>query len=134
MSKIVLEANKRRASCNVCNRQSKNQNGLKDFTCFSCGLSYTHEGTVDWTLRISKKKLYDEFYDKGIKLTDREVDVIFASCFTISNRKDIKLRPTFQSMVALAIDAHLKKGTKSTMLTRDTGLVTPDGRKVEKEI
>lgn len=134
MSKTILEANKRRSSCAVCNRQSSQEGGLVDFTCYSCGISYTNQGTVDWSLQISKKKLHDEFQDKGIKLTDKEVDMIFAACFTMANNKKNKIRPTFQSLLAIAIESVKAKGTKGLVLTRDTGIITADGKKIHKEL
>ena len=134
MSKIIYEQNKKRASCSVCNRQSKTLEGLKDFTCFSCGISYTKEGKIDWSLEISRKKVYDEFYAQGIQLTEHEVKTIYAACFTMANRKDLKARPTFQSMLAIAIEDIKKSGKRKLTLTRNTGLFTADGKKIHREI
>ena len=137
MSKIIYEQNKRRVSCGVCARQAERPEGLNNHTCFSCGLSYTPEGKVDWSMEISRKKLYDEFDAEGIKLTEHEVKTIMAACFTMANSRKFRFRPTFQSMVAIAIEdikkSKDKRGARLT-LTRDTGLITHDGKKIEKEI
>ncbi len=125
---------KRRASCGVCNRQSKQSKGLRDFTCFSCGWSYNDRGQADHTHHISKKKLYQEFQHAGITLSDGEVDRMFMACHAMSNRKDLKITITFQSQIGKLIEEYIARGWTGTKRNRRTGILNPQGKKISREI
>lgn len=132
MEKIILSKNKRRESCGVCNRQSKRSEGLSNFTCFQCGLSYNSNGFIDWSHEISKKKLYQEFSSANITLSDGEVDNIFNKCYFMANRKDIKIRISFQSILAGIIQEFTNRGWKGDQRNKKIGILNSDGKHIAR--
>ena len=132
MEKIILDKNKRRESCGVCNRQSNRPEGLSNFTCFQCGISYNSNGFIDWSHEISKKKLYQEFSSAGIVLSDGEVENIFKKCYFMANRKDIKVRISFQSILAGMIQEFISRGWRGTERNKKIGIVNAEGKYIAR--
>ena len=127
IEKVQYNQFEKRQSCPVCHRQSKSPAGLPHFTCFSCGGSYTVNGHFEFSHQVSKKKLYDEFSLKGITLHDKEVDIVFAKIYRMANRRDIKIRVTFASLLCALIDEYIKKGWLGKNRKKPSGLVGANG-------
>jgi len=131
--KLILNRSRRRESCSVCHRQSKRPEGLGNFTCFQCGLSYNSNGFIDWSHEISKKKLYDEFSCAGITLSDGEVEKIFRQCYYMANRTDVKVRIAFQSILAGIINEFKSRGWHRDKRNRKIGILNSSGKHIARE-